>query len=164
MFSRVSLPDQGWKVQCRGKGICRHVNISALDEAGTDHTDEVRRKQPITISSITPLFILQSISFKHGGVWNGYTGPCIDLWDGPFVLNTDAKKIPGISYVRDTYHHHSITIGWETLLHKLTQNPGGTHCKGAGFSYHPQFESVKSPSLLYMSNTWLTKTELCINE
>ena len=36
---------------------------------GTDHTDEVRKKQPIVISSIPPLFILESVSSKWG-VWN----------------------------------------------------------------------------------------------
>ena len=56
---------------------------------GTDHTDEVRRKQPIVISSIPPLFILESVSSKWG-IQNGYTALCIDLCDGPSILNTDA--------------------------------------------------------------------------
>ena len=62
------------------------------------------------ISSFPHLFILESVSSKWG-VRNGYAGPCINLWDSPSILNTDAKKIPGIFYVRDPYCHHSITMG-----------------------------------------------------
>ena len=53
-FSGTSLPDQWWKVRCRGKGIhrcqCWHSGCG-----GTDHTDEVRKMQLVSISSIPPL-------------------------------------------------------------------------------------------------------------
>ena len=119
-------------------------------------------KQPTAISSIPSLFILEPVSSKWG-VWNGYTVSCINFQDGHSILNTDAKKTPGLSYVRDPYHHDSITIGWETLLHKLTQNLVEPTGKGMALATPLNFESVKSSSPLCLSNTWLTKTELCIN-
>ena len=69
-FLRMSpgapLLDQGWKVQHKGKGICRHQHQWSGCR-GTDHTDEVWKIWPIKISSIPPLFVLEIASLKHGG-------------------------------------------------------------------------------------------------
>ena len=91
MFSGASLPDPGWRVWCRGKGICGHQHqLSGC--RGTDHTNEVTKMQPIMISSIPHLFILESVTSKWR-VQNGHISPCIDLWDDHSILNTDAKKL-----------------------------------------------------------------------
>ena len=76
-FSGASLLDQGWKVQCRGKGICRcqHQHSGC---GCTDHTNKLRKMQLIVISSIPPLFILESVSLKWG-VQNRHASPCINL-------------------------------------------------------------------------------------
>ena len=63
VFSGAYFPDQGWKVQCRRKGICRHQQQHS-GCGGTDHTDEVRKMWLIMISSIQPLFILESGSLE----------------------------------------------------------------------------------------------------
>ena len=153
MFSGASLIDQGWKVWCRGKRMCRHQHQHSGGR-GTDHTDEVWKIWPTTISSILPFFILEIASSKHGGAWNRHAGPCLNLWDDHFILNTDAMETPGISYVRDTYHCCPIPRGQGTLLHKLTWNLGGNHWEKVGISNPPWFESVKLFSLSNMSNAW----------
>ena len=65
MFSGAPLLDQGSKVWFRGKGIrrcqCWHSG------GGTDHTDEVRKIRPIVISSIPPLFVLETENLKQEG-------------------------------------------------------------------------------------------------
>ena len=94
---------------------------------------------------------------------NGHASQCINLWDRYSILNIDAEKTPGGSYVRDPHFHHSTTVGWETLLHKLTPNPVGIHWEGVSNSHPPLLESVKSSSLCNTSNNWLTKTNSCIN-
>ena len=66
-FPRAALLDQGWKVWCRGKGICTHQHWH-FGYGGTDHTNEVRKIWPITISSIPPLFILETASLKLRGM------------------------------------------------------------------------------------------------
>ena len=69
------------------------------------------------------------------------------------ILSMDAKKTPGVLYVRYPYHHCSTPKGGETLLHKLTQIPGRTHWEGAGVHHPSWFESVKLFSLPNMSTT-----------
>ena len=108
-FSGASLLDQVWKVQCRGKGISRH-QCGCSEGRGTDHTDEIKKIQPIVISSIPPLFILEIASLKWGEQ-NGHASPCINLWHDHYILNADAKKTPSVSYVRDPYHHCSTPMG-----------------------------------------------------
>ena len=110
MFSGASLLDQGWKVWCRGKGVCG-CQCWHSGGGGTDHTDEVWKIWLTTISSIPPLFILEIASSKHGRGMNGHASLHIDLWDDRSILNTDAKKTPGVSYVRDPYHYCSTPIG-----------------------------------------------------
>ena len=65
MFSGSSLLDEGWKVQCRGKGMCRCKHQHSGGR-GTDHIDEIWKIQLIMISSIPPLFFLENASLKHG--------------------------------------------------------------------------------------------------
>ena len=153
MFSGVSLLDLGWKVWCRGKGMCG-CQCQHSGGWGTDHTDEVWKIPLIMISSIPPLLILEIASLKHSRVWNGNASPCIDLWDDHSILNTDAKETPGISYVRDPYHYCSTPVGQGTLLHKLTWIHGGTHWEGVSVSHPPWFESVKLFGLSNPCNTW----------
>ena len=105
MFSGASYLDQGWTVWCRGKGLCGH-QYQCSGGGGTDHTDEVRKIWQFVISSIPPLIVLEIASSKWE-VQTGHAIPCIDLWDDHSVLNTDAEKSPGISYVRDPYQHCS---------------------------------------------------------
>ena len=45
------------------------------------------------------------------GVQNGHTSQHINLWDDYSVLNMDAKKTHGVSYVRGPNHHHSTPKG-----------------------------------------------------
>ena len=42
MLPGASLLDQGWKVWCRGKGICGHQHQHS-GYGGTDHTNEIRK-------------------------------------------------------------------------------------------------------------------------
>ena len=105
----VSLLGQGWKVQCRGKGMSGHQCWHS-GGGGTDHTDEVWKIWPIMISSIPPLFIPEIASSKHRGYEIQYASLCINLWGDYSILNTDAKETPGISYVRDPYHCCSTPI------------------------------------------------------
>ena len=125
---------------------------------------EGRGYADVNISTLDVKVLITPMKFKRSN-WSQFPHAVlhINLQDSPSVWNTDVKKSPSISYVRDPHHHHSITMGCETLIHKLTQNPGGTQWEGAGLSHPPQFESVKLSSLLYISNTWLTKTELYTN-
>ena len=53
-LSRVPLLDQGWKVQCRGKGMYGHQHWCSGGR-GTDHTVEVRKICLIAISSVPSL-------------------------------------------------------------------------------------------------------------
>ena len=66
MFSGASLLDQGWKVWCRGKGMCGHQHQHS-GGGGIDHTNGVRKIWLIAISSIPPLFVLEFASLKHRG-------------------------------------------------------------------------------------------------
>ena len=50
IFSGASLLDQGWRIQCGGKGICGHQCQHSWGR-GTDHTNVVRKIWPIMISS-----------------------------------------------------------------------------------------------------------------
>ena len=65
MLSRASLLDHGWNVWCRGKEMCGHQHRHS-GGGGTDHTEEVRKIWPIAISSIPPLFILETASSNGG--------------------------------------------------------------------------------------------------
>ena len=107
--------------------------------------------QQTAASSIPPLFSLEMASSKHGGVGNGHASPCIDLWDGHSILNTNAAETPGISYVRNSYHYCPIPVRQETLLYKLTWNLCGNYWEGVGISHAPWFESVKLFGLFNMS-------------
>ena len=65
-FSGASLLDQGWKVWCRGKGMCRCQHQHSGGR-GTDHTDKVWKIWPVMISSIPPLIVLGIASSEHRG-------------------------------------------------------------------------------------------------
>ena len=105
------------------------------------------------IPSIPPLFILAIASSKDGEYEMDVLAHASIFGMIISVLNTDAKETPGISYVRDLYHCSSTPMGQGTLIHKLTQNLGGTHWEGVGISHPPQFETVKPFGLSDMSNT-----------
>ena len=65
-FLGASLLDKGWKVQCRGKGMCRN-QCQHSGGGGTNHTDEVRKIWPNAISSILAHFILEIASLNTEG-------------------------------------------------------------------------------------------------
>ena len=82
MFSGASVLDQVWKDQRRWKGIYR-CQYHHSGGRGTYHTDEIRKIWQIIISSIPPLFILETASSKWG-VWNGHTRPAHQCLGWPF--------------------------------------------------------------------------------
>ena len=109
MFSRASLLDQGLKFNVNGKGYVE-VSVGILE---AEVLITLRKSKTYDQSQF-----LQSSSLcfrdgklKMGGVWNRHTSPCIDLWDDHSILNLDAGKTPGISYVRDPSCHCSTPLG-----------------------------------------------------
>ena len=65
-ISRASLLDKGWKVLCRGTGVCGCPHWCSRGR-GTDHTGEAWKTQLTTTSSTPPLFILETASSQHRG-------------------------------------------------------------------------------------------------
>ena len=66
-FSGTSLLDQGWKVWCRGKGMCR-CQCCHSEDRGTVHTEEVRKIWLIMISSIHTSLHSWACKLETGGM------------------------------------------------------------------------------------------------
>ena len=79
MFSGASLLDLGWKVRCRGNGMCGH-QCQNSGGRGTDHTDDVWKIQLTMISSIPSHFGLGITSLKHGWCEMGTLTCALIFW------------------------------------------------------------------------------------
>ena len=100
------------------------------------------------------------------GAWNRCTGPCIDLWDYHFVLNSDATETPGISYVRDPLPLLPYPKGTRNSAPQTNSEPWWNSLEAVGISHIPWFESVKLLGLFNMNNTWHKRKKpyyKCIN-
>ena len=71
-FSRASLLDKGWKVWYRGIGVVWMFQRWRYQSHLWGLKD--------MLSSIPLLFILETASSQHRGLWNGSASPCIDFW------------------------------------------------------------------------------------
>ena len=146
MFSGASLLDQGWKVQCRGKGNVQTLMSPFWRQRYWSHWWSLKVMTNHNFFNPTSLWS-RDCKLKTLGAWNGHASLCIDLLDGHSVLNTDAEETPGISYVRDPYHCCPTPVGQGTLLYKLTWNLGQTTWKDLALAFLPSLKVLSHWSI-----------------
>ena len=151
-FSWASLLDQGWKVQCRGKGDVQTSMLAFWRQMYWSHWWSLKDMTNHTFFNPTSLHYrdckLKTWGYEMGTLAHAsICGMIILSW--PQMLRK-LLVFPTLG----TPTVVTLTQWDKRLLHKLTWNLGGNDWEGVGISHPPQFESVMPFGLSNMGNIW----------